>query len=278
MYQHSSPVTAEFVHLDGTRVAEKIIGVGGTGIVIQQGQYALKIPRLSREFGIDGVSVVDQSLTPKEGDHDIRSDLIRSLDRERAIYKRLGNHPGIMRCYNLSSADSSIQMDLMVNGDLRHYLSTPEIRPGKKTRLSWLINMAQALAYIHQRRIIVADIRLDNLLLDDQLAINFADFGESTLMPLDWDLKGDDEDGYSILTDIGQFGTVMFEIVTGQNCKFDLMQDWNDVGDSMTWPRRDTLPSTSDIWLGHIIEKCWTQELKSANDLAAELEKVEDWW
>jgi len=44
----------------------------------------------------------------------------------------------------------------------------------------------------------------------------------------------------------------------------------------MTWLRRDTLPSTSDIWLGHIIEKCWTQELKSANDLAAELEKVVD--
>ncbi len=41
-------MTAEFVHLDGTRVAEKIIGVGRTGIVIQQGLYVLKIPRLSR--------------------------------------------------------------------------------------------------------------------------------------------------------------------------------------------------------------------------------------
>lgn len=119
-------MTAEFVHLDGTRVAEKTTGVGGTGIVIQRGQYALKIPRLSREFGIDGMSVFDQSLTPKEGDHDIRSDLICSLERERAIYKRLGNHAGIVRCYNLSSADHSIQMDLMINGDLRHYLSTLE--------------------------------------------------------------------------------------------------------------------------------------------------------
>jgi serine/threonine protein kinase len=179
-----------------------------------------------------------------------------------------------VRCYNLSSTDHSIQMDLMKHGDLRHYLSELKIRPEKQTQLSWLTGMAQSLAYIHNRRVIVADIRLDNLLLDDQLAINFSDFGESTLMPLDWDLDGDDDDGYSILTDIGQFGAVMFEIVTGQNCKFDLMQDWKEVGDSMTWPRRDTLPSTSHIWLGHIIEKCWTQGFRSANDLAAELEKL----
>ena len=51
-------------------------------------------------------------------------------------------------------------------------------------------------------------------MLNNQSAINFADFGESTLMLLDWHLEGDDEDGYSILTDIGQFGTVTFEIVT----------------------------------------------------------------
>jgi len=52
-------------------------------------------------------------------------------------------------------------------------------------------------------------IRLDNLLLDDGLAVKFADFGESTLMPLDWNLDGPDDFGCSILTDIGQFGAVM---------------------------------------------------------------------
>jgi hypothetical protein len=48
-----APIKAEFLHLDGTRVAEKIIGVSGTGIVIQQGEYALKIPRLSRDIERD---------------------------------------------------------------------------------------------------------------------------------------------------------------------------------------------------------------------------------
>lgn len=66
---------------------------------------------------------------------------------------------------------------------------------------------------------------------------------------------------------------MIFEIVTGQSCKFDIFQDWKEVGDSTTWPRRDSLPSTSEIWLGHIIEECWTQGYRSAKDLAAELDK-----
>ena len=265
-----SSTQSVFLHLDGTKVVERVIGIGGTGIIIEQGQYALKIPRISRVIEIDGVSVATRRLTPKEGDYDERPDLISSIEDEKAIYKRLGDHPGIVRCYNLSSADHSIRMDLMKNGDLRHYLA--ETRPLKKTQLYWLSKMAQTMAYIHEHRIIIADIRLDNLLLDDDLSVKFTDFGESTLMSLDWDLDGPDDLGYSLMTDIGQFGAVMFEIVSGQKCIFDLMQDWKEPGDCFTWPRRDSLPSTSNIWLGHIVEECWTQGIKSAKDLAAKLD------
>ena len=264
-------VKAEFLHLDGTKVVERIIGIGGTGIVIQQRQNALKIPRISKDIEVDGLPVTNGRLTPEEGDYDERPDLISSIEDEKAIYRRLGDHPGIVRCYNPSSAHHSIQMALMKNGDLRHYLA--KTRPERKRQLSWLTRMAQTMAHIHDRRVILADIRLDNLLLDDEFDVKFADFGESTLMPLDWDLDGPDDLGYSILTDIGQFGAVMFEIVTSESCKFDIMQDWKEAGDPSTWPRRDSLPSTSDIWLGRIIEKCWTQGFRSAKDLAAELDK-----
>ncbi|EXJ78091.1 hypothetical protein A1O3_09252 [Capronia epimyces CBS 606.96] len=177
-------IIAEFVHLDGTRVTEKIIGVGGTGILIQQGQRALKIPRLSRDIGNDGFGlplvIIDESSTPKEGDYDIRADLLLSLEHEKAIDRRLGNHHGIVRCHNLSSTsmstsftststDHSIMMDLMANGDLRHYLAEFP-RPDSNQILSWLTTMAQTLTYIHDRRVIVADIRLDNLLVDENLA------------------------------------------------------------------------------------------------------------
>ena len=264
-------IKAEFLHLDGTRVIERIIGVGGTGIIIEQGQNALKIPRISRETERDGVPVTNRRLTPEEGDYDERPDLISSIDDEKAIYRRLGDHPGILPCYNLSSTQHSIQMALMENGDLRHYLN--ETRPKREQQLSWLTEMAHTMAYVHQRRIILADLRLDNLLLDNDLTIKFADFANSTLMPLEWDLDGSDELGFSILTDIGQFGAVMLEILTGQRCKFDIFQDWKEAGDSSFWPSRDSLPSTTRIWLGDVIENCWTQGYRSAQDLAADLDK-----
>lgn len=262
-----------FLHLDGTRVVERVIGVGGTGIVIDRRPYALKIPRISRPIEVDGVPVATGRLTPEEGNYDERPDLIRSIQDEKAIYRRLGDHPGIVRCFNLSSADHSIRMDFMENGDLRHYLA--EKRPEKATQLSWLRSMAHTMSHIHNCRIIIADVRLDNMLLTDNLCVKLCDFGESAIMPLDWDLNGTDDLGFSIMTDIGQFGAVMFEIVTGQKCKFDLTRGPRGPGGQYTWPRRDSLPSTINIWLGHIIEKCWTHGMMSARDLAAELDKEE---
>jgi hypothetical protein len=41
-------------------------------------------------------------------------------------------------------------------------------------------------------------------------------------MSLDWDFSGSDELGFSTMTDIGKIGAVMFHIVTGQECKFDI--------------------------------------------------------
>lgn len=234
------------------------------------GEYAVKLPLISRDTKIDGVPVEVEPLTPREGDYDERPPLIELIEAEKAIYKRLGDHNGIVRCHNLESTDVSIQMDLM-NGDLRHYLVGN--RPDQKTQLSWLTKIAHTMAYIHDHRIIIADIRLDNLLLDDTLALKFCDFETSALMPLDWDLHGTDDIGFSILTDIGQFGAIMYEIITGLRCKYDLGQDWKGPGDLYTCPRRDSLPSTNNIWLGHVIEKCWTQAFKSAKELAFELDQ-----
>ncbi|KAL3480477.1 hypothetical protein BJX99DRAFT_220285 [Aspergillus californicus] len=41
--------------------------MGGTGIVIQQGQSALKIPQISRPIQVDTVPVATGRLTPEEG-------------------------------------------------------------------------------------------------------------------------------------------------------------------------------------------------------------------
>ncbi|OAL29778.1 hypothetical protein AYO20_09070 [Fonsecaea nubica] len=129
------------------------------------------------------------------------------------------------------------------------------------------------MAYIHSCRVIIGDFRLDNVVYDDQMRIKLLDFSECTLMPLEWDFVGSDDAGFSILTDIAHFGAVMFQIISGKDCAFDIYQEWTQVGDPTVWPSRETLPRTGGIWLGDIIDKCWSKGFMSASELAQALGK-----
>ena len=260
---------ADYLYLDGTIVTEEIIGMGGAGIVVNRGGYACKIPRIFKVVEIDGVPVENPI---HEGVYAEVAAVVRSFKKEKAIYKRLGDHPGIIRCYNADSEEVSIEMPLM-KGDLRQYL-TDEGRPGRVHLLSWFLQFARAIAYTHSKRVIICDIRLANTVYDDDLNLRLIDFSEAALMDPEWDLQGCDKYGCSIMTDIGQFGSFMFEMITGRHCYFDIFQDWRGVGNPTAWPRRETLPPTSEVWLGEIIEKCWTQGFESAEHLERELDRA----
>ncbi|KAL9110387.1 MAG: hypothetical protein Q9227_005118 [Pyrenula ochraceoflavens] len=266
------PITVAFLHTDNREVKERIVGIGGTGLVIQRGQFAVKIPRLRREVKmVDGERTIGR-LTPNPGDYDDRQIGIQYIQDEKAIYRRLQQYPGIIQCYDLDSTDHSIQMKLLEKGDLRHYLA--RTKPDRRTQLSWLVDLAYTLVYVHEHRIVVCDLRTDNILLDDDFSVKMIDFSESIMMPPDWDMQGTVDLGYSISTDIGAFGTIIYEIVTGQHCKFNLLQHWKEPGDPFQWPSRESLPETESVWLSHIIERCWTEgSFVSAQEIVAALEQ-----
>lgn len=67
-----------------------------------------------------------------------------------------------------------------------------------------------------------------------------------------------DDEGSTIHTDIGQLGAAMYEIVTGERCSFDLLRDVPQ-DQSATWPKRFHLPCLNGVWLGWVIELCWTE-------------------
>lgn len=65
----------------------------------------------------------------------------------------------------------------------------------------------------------------------------------------------------------------MYEVVVGQRCEFDLFKDVPPEICRATWPRSENLPSTQGIWLGPVIERCWTEgAFRNAHDLLNELE------
>lgn len=248
---------------DGTPIMYPRLGMGRTGVVVKREGKAWKLPIKRYTVGLDQ----DQSESL-----DYCADLaLKSLEHEKNVYRRLGKHDGIVECLDLSGV--GIQMAWMVHGSLQDYLE--KNHPSKSDLIKWFQDMARTLAYIHDQCVIVADIATRNFLVDIHRAVKFSDFSESSILPHSTDMESTEDDGYSIYTDIGELGAVMYEVITRKRCKFDLFENQQPGFYVTTWPRRESLPTTENIWLGSVIEACWTKgALQNAHDLLAMLEST----
>ncbi|KAG2417592.1 hypothetical protein HFD88_008811 [Aspergillus terreus] len=240
-------------------VWEQVIGYGSSAVVLLQ----------------DGVAVRTPLRCIWSSDYDIDAN-IQSLRREQDVYRRLHSleddrSKGIVRCLGFST--EATRLAYMPNGDLRTYLA--KCRPSRQLQLAWCYEMARILCYVHDRRVLVADISSQNFLLDCHLSIKMCDFSEASLLPLETDMETADDKGFTTQIDVGLLGAVMYEVMTGSRCKVDLFKDNLPTDGRAYWPDRKTLPSTQDIWLGAIIEGCWTGEFRTAHSLLQALDSVD---
>jgi hypothetical protein len=84
-----------------------------------------------------------------------------------------------------------------------------------------------------------------------------------------------DDHGYSIYTDIGQLSAVFYGVAIEQPCEFDLFKDLPYGPTDVAWPQRKYLSSTENIWIGPIIERCWTKKsFRSTSELLDALNSV----
>ncbi|RAK83649.1 serine/threonine-protein kinase HT1 [Aspergillus costaricaensis CBS 115574] len=233
-----------FIDLDGNPLHDKeVLGYGRTGVVTCRDNVAVKIPLRH----------------PWSSDEDVQTNK-EVLEREQGIYHRLNLFPRehidcIVPCLGLHT--NATHLGYMENGDLRTYMA--ENQPSRALQITWFRQMAQALEQIHDKRVLVADVATRNFLLDSDLSIKVCDFSEASLLPIDTVMETADDGGFSIQTDLGQLGAVMYEVITRQKCDFDLFQEGIPLDGRAIWPRRDSLPSTDGLWLGSIIEKCWVE-------------------
>ncbi|RLL96763.1 hypothetical protein CFD26_100860 [Aspergillus turcosus] len=235
-----------FIDLDGQPIPDsETLGYGRSGVVILRNGLAVKMP-LRHPWS-------------SEDDFQVNVEVIQ---REQEVYRRLnstgggnGQIDGVVPCIGFST--KTTQLAYMENGDLRAYLE--KNKPSLALQMSWFRQMARTLEQIHDKRVLVADIATRNFLLDSDLSVKLCDFTEASVLPLDTVMEAADDDGFSIQTDIGQLGAVMYEVVTGSKCDFDLFKDNAPDDGRATWPQRTSLPSTNGLWVGLIIEKCWTQ-------------------
>ncbi|KAI1957893.1 hypothetical protein LOZ58_005365 [Ophidiomyces ophidiicola] len=191
---------------------------------------------------------------------------------EKRVYERLVGCAGVVQY--LGGTFGTLQLELMLNGDLQAYLARHQAP--RAQQCAWIRQMAMALAGIHRQRVVVQDVASRNFLLDAQLGVHICDFSNALLLPLDAAMDEVENLGFSVQTDLGELGAVIYEVVTGRRVHFDLFLD-DDTADA-TWPRRDSLPPTEGIWLGGIIERCWTKQgIRNADALAAAIVAAAAW-
>jgi len=109
----------------------------------------------------------------------------KSVWREIKLMERL-NHPNVVKFVDAVDTVKQvcIVMEFLGGGSLHHYLKKRPTRRLEDSRARRIfVQMCAGLKYLHDRYIVHRDIKLENLLLDENATVKLIDFGFSTVVP-----------------------------------------------------------------------------------------------
>ncbi|PPQ96589.1 hypothetical protein CVT26_006326 [Gymnopilus dilepis] len=131
-----------------------------------------------------------------------------AVEREIVVMKLI-DHPNIMKLYDVWETSSSLYLILeyVQGGELFEYLCDKG-RPPISEVVSYFQQIICAVAHCHRYNIAHRDLKLENILIDQEFNIKIADFGMAT-----WQ---DDSQGKLLRTSCGSPHYAAPEVITGQ--------------------------------------------------------------
>ena len=159
-------------------------------------------------------------------------DSIGAFDRFLQEYETIGDlhHPNIVKIYDLGVADdhAHIAMEYLDGGDLRQRINAGI---GHQDAVSYLRQMASALAAVHEQGVLHRDLKPGNIMLRKDGSIALIDFGLAKRAKLESEITDKGEifgtpyymspeqghgNGVDERSDIYSLGVVFYEMLTGK--------------------------------------------------------------
>ncbi|PLN81868.1 kinase-like domain-containing protein [Aspergillus taichungensis] len=240
-------------------------------------------PGVSEIIGRGGesfIGLVDESTVLKypcvPGDRE-------SIEIEAELLAILGDHPRILASKGLN--EYGLMLQYAPNGNLYERV-TSELASSFDQKLRWCKQAAEAVKYIHEKRIIHCDINLRNFLLDDNHDLLLADFqgmlksthGETVLDGLSREcsksfmprIHGDFAD---VKTDLFALGSAVYFIMLGHEVfpELDSLEDDEQIASRF---QSGQFPTDSHA-CSKITDKCWRQLYESAEDILFDISQVQ---
>lgn len=194
------------------------------------------------------------------------------VEDEKRIYKRLGKHPNIIGCLEIT--EESIHLERATPGCLRLYFKDG----GSATleeRLRWSRDLASVIQYLHDHNVRQVDIGGRNILLDADRNIRLCDFAGSviddvkpTIVAQNGFRHPDEKEawGGTLRAEIHALGSTIFEIMTSTGPY--RREEQETEGSALDLMRRGVYPDVTDVVLGKVIAACWRGEYGSAQQVA----------
>lgn len=160
--------------LSGSSIEDYIVGKQ-----IGQGAYATVFFGLHRESGKKvAIKIYEKyKLLDPQRRKSVRCE-IRLMERMR--------HPNIVVFHDALDTPKQIYiiMDFVGGGSLHHFLKKrPHRRLDDQLAKRLIFQVCQGIKYLHDRHIVHRDVKLENLLLDENGTVKIIDFGFSTIVP-----------------------------------------------------------------------------------------------
>lgn len=229
--------------------SERFLGNGTTGIVLQHGAYALKVPKIRDTSKLSADERASQDYV-----NNVNRDI---LEREKVVYQRLGSCDGIVKVIRMSEEGILLECH---KRDLETHIKN-EAEPGLACKATWILSIIRTICHIHSSNVLVDDIALRNFLIADDMSLKMIDFGQCSLFPQDIDITTASDNGMTVQADLFHLGCLVYSIMAWRKYECNLFER------HFQRPALDDLPVLDHLLFRQAIKKCWTAQYRTTNEL-----------